>query len=97
MDTRQIEIACPCCQHRLVIDVRTERVLKTIAPAASDETEKRVVADKDWDKAFSKVKDRESSGTDKMDAFLDSERDRASRLEEKFREAKKKLERPKDE
>lgn len=97
METRQIEVTCPCCQQRLSIDVRTERVLRHWSPKALDEAGKPKVGEKDWDQALSKVKDRETSGTTKLDQFLDSERGKAQRLEEKFREAQKKLDRPEGE
>ena len=28
MSTKQIDVTCPCCEARLVVDVRTEKVLK---------------------------------------------------------------------
>lgn len=94
METRQIEVTCPCCQQRLSIDVRTERVMRHWSPKASDEAGKPKVEEKDWDQALSKVKDRETSGTSKLDQFLDSERGKTQRLEDKFREAQKKLKQP---
>jgi uncharacterized Zn finger protein (UPF0148 family) len=97
MDTRQIEITCPCCQNRLTVDVRTERVMRAAAPKELDETGRPKVGDKDWEQAFSKVKDRETSGTGKLDQFLDSERGKAKRLEDKFLEAQRKLKKPDEE
>ncbi len=96
MDTRQLEITCPCCKTQLVVDVRTEQVLKAVTPAATDESGKPKMSEKDWSKALGKVKDREASGTGKLDAFLESERTKQSRLDDKFREAQKKL-KPRDE
>jgi hypothetical protein len=94
MDTREIEVTCPCCQHRLSIDVRTERVMRSAGPKAVDEAGKPKLEEKDWDQAVSKVKGREGTGADKLDAFLDGERGKAKRLEDKFREAQKKLKDP---
>ncbi|MCC6407096.1 MAG: hypothetical protein IT453_08015 [Planctomycetes bacterium] len=94
METRQIEVTCPCCQNRLSIDVRTERVMRAWSPKDLDEAGKPKVEEKDWDQALSKVKGRESAGTGKLDQFLDSERGKAKRLEDKFLEAQKKLKKP---
>ncbi|MCE9594156.1 MAG: hypothetical protein K8S98_08180 [Planctomycetes bacterium] len=94
MDTREIEVVCPCCNQRLSIDVRTERVMRSSAPKVLDEAGKPKVEAKDWDQALSKVKGREAQGTDKLDAFLDGERGKAQRLEDKFHEAQKKLKNP---
>lgn len=94
MDTREIEVVCPCCNQRLRIDVRTERVMRSSAPKVLDEAGKPKVEEKDWDQALSKVKGREAQGADKLDAFLDGERGKAKRLEDKFHEAQKKLKKP---
>lgn len=97
MENRQIEVVCPCCQQHLSIDVRTERVMRAWSPKSIDEAGKPKVEAKDWDRALSKVKDRESTGTSKLDQFLDSERGKAQRLEDKFRDAQKKLKDPEPE
>lgn len=91
MDTRQLEITCPCCSTRLLVDVRSETVLRARKPGQTDAEGKPKVGEADWSSALSKVKDRETSGTGKLDAFLDSERTKQARLDERFREAQKKL------
>ena len=91
MDTRQLEITCPCCSSRLVVDVRSETVLRARKPGETDPEGKPKVGEADWSSALSKVKDRETSGSGKLDAFLDSERTKKARLEERFKDAQKKL------
>lgn len=97
MDTRQIEITCPCCQTRLSIDVRTQQVMRSAPAAELDAEGKPKVGDADWTRAISKVRERSTSGADRMDAALESERSKTARLEERFREARRKLEQSGDE
>lgn len=91
MDTRQLEIACPCCKSRLLIDVRTQTVLRTQKPGETDAEGKPKVGEKDWGAALTKVQDREAGGTSKMDALLEGERDKQQRLEDRFKAAQEKL------
>ncbi|MEO6711753.1 MAG: hypothetical protein ABI054_14275 [Planctomycetota bacterium] len=91
METKQIEVVCPCCTSRLTIDLRTEKVLRSRPKEQVDETGKPKVTEADWSQAFGKVKDREDKREDRLGSMLDQERKRPGDLEERFRAAKKKL------
>lgn len=94
MDTKQIEIACPCCQSRLLVDVRTGKLLRTLRPEELDATGKPVVGERDWDQALGRVRGRESERSAKLDSALDRERDRSRHLDDLFRKASEKLNDP---
>lgn len=87
MSAKEIEITCPCCQSRLAVDVLTAKVMRHEAagPPATRDT---------WASAQDKVRGRTASGTDKLDQALESERGKASRLDDLFRKAKDKLDKP---
>lgn len=94
METKQIEIQCPCCSNRLTIDVRTEKVVRHRPKEQVDETGKPRVGEADWGQAFGKVKAREEGRDDRLGSMLDKERNRGAELDERFRAAKKRLEEP---
>ena len=96
METKQIEIACPCCKSRLLVDVRTGKLLRTLRPEELDATGKPVVGERDWDQALGRVRNRESERTAKLDSALDRERERSRHLEDLFRKASEKLADPED-
>lgn len=91
METKQIEVDCPCCSQRLTIDVRTSKVLRARPKQELDETGRPKVGEADWSQAFGKVKSREDSRDELLGSMLDKERRRADDLDERFRAAKKKL------
>ena len=91
METKQIEIDCPCCKTRLLVDVRTGQLLRTRRPEELSSEGKPVVSEKDWDEALGKVQGRSQSREGRLDEALNRERDKASRLDELFRQAKDKL------
>ena len=91
METKQIEIDCPCCKTRLLVDVRTGQLLRTLRPEELDSEGKPVVSERDWDEALGKVRGRTESRESRLDEALNRERDKASRLDELFRQAKDKL------
>jgi len=91
MDTKQLEITCPCCDTRLTVDVRTGGVVRSRRPEERDETGKPIVREADWSNAFNKVKQRSDGAGSKLDQALQNERDKASRLDDLFRQAKEKL------
>lgn len=87
MSAKEIEITCPCCQSRLAVDVLTAKVMRHEAGNAS--------ATRDtWASAQDKVRGRTASGLDKLDQALESERGKADRLDDLFRKAKDKLNKP---
>lgn len=91
MDSKQLEIACPCCATRLLIDVRTETVLRARRPEEKDDTGKPKLGEKDWSDALGKVRKRTEDAPGKLDDMLQRERDKRSRLDDLFKEANDKL------
>ena len=92
METKQIEIACPCCKSRLLVDVRTGQLLRTLRPEEIDDKGKPVVSERDWDEALGRVEGRQQSRESKLEEALGRERDKESRLDDLFRKAREKLE-----
>lgn len=91
MEAKQLEIACPCCQSRILVDVRTGKILRTLRPEELDATGKPVVGERDWDQALGRVRGREEAKDSKLDDALSRERKRSSQLEDLFRKASEKL------
>jgi DNA-directed RNA polymerase subunit RPC12/RpoP len=91
MDTKEIEIACPCCSSRLVIDVRTQTVLRARRPEELDVTGKPKVSEKDWGDALGRVKSRTDEAPGRLDDLLAKEREKRSRLDDLFKAANDKL------
>ena len=97
MDTKQIEVTCPCCSAKLSIDVRTESVLRTAPPERVDETGKVVLDEGRWDAALDRVSSRTESSRDGFDEALKKEQSSEKDLDERFEKAKEKVARRKDE
>ncbi len=97
MDTKQVEVECPCCRSRLEIDVRTASVVRWRKPGETDETGKPVVRESDWNEASERVSQRLGTAGDKFDQSLSREKSRAQDLDELFRKASDKLGRKKEE
>lgn len=91
MESKQIEIDCPCCKTRLVVDVRTGQLLRARRPEELDSTGKPVVSERDWDDALGKVQGRSQSRETRLDEALNRERDKSQRLDDLFRQARDKL------
>jgi len=96
MESKQLEIACPCCSSRLLVDVRTGKVLRTLRAEQLDEQGKPVVQEADWDHALGRVQERLSTQEDRIEAALERERNKGSRLDELFRKASEKLDEEED-
>ena len=94
METKQIEVLCPCCDNRLTVDLRTQKVMRARPKEQVDETGKPKVGEEDWSQAFGKVKAREEGREDRLGSMLDNERRRPADLDERFRAAKERLEEP---
>lgn len=92
METKQLDVTCPCCQSRLSIDVRTSRILRWNRPEELDETGKPVTKESDWNAANARVEGRLSTAADKFDEGLARERGRERDLDDLFRQASEKLE-----
>lgn len=93
METKQIDVECPCCNSRLTIDVLTRTILKHAPPGQVDETGKQVLDEGRWDAANEKVAGRRSDALDKFDAALGKERSRERDLDDLFEQAKRKAKR----
>ncbi len=93
METKQIDVSCPCCNTRLTVDVLTRTVLRHAPPEQLDETGKPVLDENRWDSANQKVAGRKQDATDKFDAALGKERSREQDLDDLFEKAKKKANR----
>lgn len=91
METKQIEIDCPCCDTRLTIDVRTRTVLKHAPRAALDETGKVKLDEGRWDQALGRTASRVDEAGSKLNKALEDERAKESRLDDLFDKANKKL------
>ena len=90
METKQIDVECPCCNTRLTVDVLTRTVLRHAPPEQLDETGKQVLDEGRWDAANEKVAGRRSDALDKFDAALGKERSREQDLDDLFEQAKRK-------
>jgi hypothetical protein len=91
VEAKQIEIECPCCKSRLLVDVRTGQLLRSRRPEELDSEGRPVVSERDWDEALGRVKDRSQTREGRLDEALNRERDKASRLDDLFRQARDKL------
>ena len=90
MDSKEVRIDCPCCESRLVIDVRTAKVLSWRKKGETDETGKPVLRESDWSAASDRVSRRLGTAADKFDESLTREKGRARDLDELFRKANEK-------
>ena len=91
METKQIDITCPCCNERLIVDVRTQKILKHSSPAEVDETGKAVLDEGRWDSATDRVGSRKTRGEDVFDAALGKEHTREKDLDDLFDKARDKV------
>lgn len=96
METKQIEVDCPCCKSRLTVDVLTRTVMRADAPAQVDETGAAKLDESRWDAARTRVSGRTRSAEDKLGDAMERERGKSDRLDSLFDKAKEKLERRKD-
>lgn len=83
-----LEVTCPCCSKRLVVDTATGR-----AERADSGTTPNSPKDP-WTSAQDKVRGRTQSGTEKLENALREERGKSSKLDQLFKEAQDKLRRP---
>jgi hypothetical protein len=92
METKQIEVDCPCCAARLTIDVLTRTVLRSSAAHEVDETGKLRLDETRWDGAKRRVEERPTDARDKLEDALGRERGKESRLDDLFDKARRKVE-----
>jgi|ETNmetMinimDraft_30_1059905.scaffolds.fasta_scaffold214470_1 hypothetical protein len=97
MDVKQVEVCCPGCSHHLTIDVRTATVLRAVPPSEGDDEGKIGVDPTRWGAAEDQVSERVEGASDKLDAALEKERDRASHFDALFDRAREKANRREEE
>ena len=90
METKQIDVTCPCCNVRLTVDVLTRKILKHAPPEQLDETGKPILDEERWGTASEKVSGRRAAALDKFDTAMGKERTRERDLDDLFEEAKRK-------
>ena len=90
METKQIEVRCPCCEAILHVDVRTRTVLKHVR-AESLDAEGQPRDEGRWDEALERTSGRVDAAQDKLDAALDDERTKERRLDDLFDRANERL------
>ncbi len=93
MTSREIEVTCPCCSARLVVDARTSQVMKS---TRKEELSGEVPAKDRWADAAGKVQARTKSGQDKLESALEYERTKEQRFNELFKKATDKNTRKQD-
>ena len=91
METKQIEVTCPCCSTTLVVDVLTRKIMRAVSPAEIDETGKAVLDESRWDAATKRIEERSGTALDKLESGLDDERNKESHLDDLFDKARKKV------
>lgn len=87
MSQPSLEVTCPCCSKRLVIDVATGQAVRADAGATPNGPRDP------WSSAQEKVRGRSLSGTEKLENALRDERGKSSKLDQLFKDAQDKLRR----
>jgi hypothetical protein len=93
MESKDIQVTCPCCESRIEVDARTGTVLRWRRKEELDETGKPIVRESDWRAASERVGKRLGTATDRFEQGLSREKGRADDLDELFRKANEKLKR----
>jgi hypothetical protein len=93
VEAKEVRITCPCCQARLDVDVRTEKVVRWRAERGDEEPSagSEGTAGKDFDTLARRVAGRTGSALDKFDDNLEREKRRGKDLDDLFRRANEKL------
>lgn len=94
METKQIDVDCPCCNTRLTIDVLSRTVLRHAPPEKRDETGKVVLDEDRWEAANERVAGRGEAAADRFEDALGREHSRERDLDDLFEQAKRKAQRP---
>ncbi len=99
---KEIEIECPCCEAKLVVDVLTQKVIRHRERPELNEFGKPVLPTDKWVAAEAKIAARKaeieamkSDGSDAFDQALSKEKGREKDLDDLFRRAKSKVDRKK--
>jgi hypothetical protein len=91
MELKEALIDCPCCAAKLVVDLRTGKVLRARPQGQVDEEGRPKVGEADWTSANERVKTRLNNATDRFDEGLQRERAKSRDLDDLFRKASEKL------
>ena len=93
MSAKQIDVTCPCCSTRLTVDVLTGQILRR---SSSEASEAGTPGKDRWVSAQERVRERTTSGEDKLESALDHERGKSARFDELFQKAREKHAPPDD-
>ena len=96
MSPKEIQVACPCCDEVLLIDVLTRTILRHHPPRKTGPGGKELLEEDRWSAAKDKVRDRGDSGEDRFDQALGRERARGKDLDDLFRKAQEDVQRKRD-
>lgn len=87
MEKKQFEVTCPCCSSRLLLDVRSQKIVRSRRPEQLDEAGKPKVNAGDWDDALGRVQTREAQRDTKLDDALRREENKSDHLDDLFKKA----------
>jgi len=90
VDAKEVRITCPCCQAKLDVDVRTEKVVRW-REERSGEVPGEKSEPQDFDALARRVTDRSGSVLGKFDDNLERVKRRGKDLDDLFRRANEKL------
>ena len=93
---KEIEVICPCCNERIVVDPVSRRGWPVSEAAKRKEREEASKGDA-FEEALKSVHESPDLAEDKFKRALSDEKDRGDRLDEAFRKAKDEAEKSKDE
>lgn len=82
MEAKEVAIRCPCCDSRIVVDVRTQKVLTWSRAGEVDAEGRPKMTEEDWDSAHKRATGRLGDSVDKFDAGLMREQKRERDLDD---------------
>ena len=94
MNPKELEVRCPCCASRLLVETATGKILRTTP--AGDAAQAAPAVDR-WESAQHRVRERTNTGTEKLESALEAERTKEARFDEMFKKAREKHSKPDDE
>jgi hypothetical protein len=85
MDAKEVALRCPCCDSRIVVDVRTSQIL-SFAPASKlDAAGRAKEPEQGWNEAHERAKGKLAEGLDKFESGLKREQQREKDLDDLWR------------
>ena len=85
MDQKELAVRCPCCDSRIVVDVRTSQVLSWSPAGEVDATGRPKATEQGWSAAQERAKGKLGAGLDKFEAGLKREQQREKDLDDLWR------------